>query len=300
VSEIDPKNQLLPPTIEVKASDLVLPDQILPPHVFVLPMNQAIVFPTMMAPLHVTLPKYIEMVEVALSKNPSRTLALLLTKSSEVSEKTTVADLYSTGVVVKVLKRLKMPDGSISLLVHSLKRFRVKTVLSEDPYSVVEPEYLEDLLEKSTEFDALSRSAIALVKQLSEINPFFTDEMRLAMLNAQGQGTVADIIAFALALQKSDAQDFLETLSVKVRFEKLVVFLRQEKNVADIQKKISDDVNTKVGHLQREFFLREQLKVIKKELGLEEEGREKNSRSFRERIEASGMPEDTKKSLWMS
>ncbi|MEN9723302.1 MAG: lon ATP-dependent protease [Pseudomonadota bacterium] len=258
-------------------------------------MNQAVVYPTMMAPLHVTHPRYMEMVEVALSKHPSRTLALLLTRDSEVSEKTKVQDLHSVGVIVKVLKRLKMPDGSISLLVHSLKRFRVKAVLSEEPFPVVEPEYLDDIIEKSNEFDALSRSAVALVKQLSEINPFFTEEMRMAMLNAPGQGTIADIIAFALALPKPEAQEFLETLSVKARFEKLIVCLRQEKDVADIQKKISDDVNTKVTALQREFFLKEQLKVIKKELGIEEEGREKSSRTFRERIEAAGMPEETKR-----
>ena len=277
------------------SSGLVLPDQVLPPHLFVLPMNQAVVYPTMMAPLQVTIPRYIDMVEQALSKNPSRTLGLLLTRDSEVTAETKLSELHPVGVIVKVMKRLKMPDGSISLLVHSLKRFRVRAELSESPFIVVEPEYLEDVLEKSNEFDALSRSVIALVKQLSEINPFFTDEMRMAMLNAPNQGTVADIIAFALALPKNAAQDFLETLSVRARFEKLIVSLREEKNVADIQKKISDDVDTKVTALQREFFLKEQLKVIRKELGIEEDGREKSSRTFRERIEAAGMPDETKK-----
>ena len=204
------------------SSGLVLPDQVLPPHLFVLPMNHAVVYPTMMAPLQVTIPRYIDMVEQALSKNPSRTLGLLLTRDSEVTAETKLSDLHPVGVIVKVVKRLKMPDGSISLLVHSLKRFQVRAGLSESPFIVVEPEYLEDVLEKSTEFDALSRTVIALVKQLSEINPFFTDEMRMAMLNAPNQGTVADIIAFALAFPKEQAQEFLETLSVRARFEKLI------------------------------------------------------------------------------
>ncbi len=295
-----PENQLPAPVFgsgdeASGSSGLVLPDQILPTHVFVLPMNQAVVYPTMMAPLQITIPRYMEMVEQAITKHPSRTLALVLTRESEVSEKTSASELHSVGVIVKVLKRLRMPDGSISLLVHSLRRFRVKSVLSEAPFIVVEPDYLEDVVEKSTEFDALSRSTVALVKQLSEINPFFTDEMRMAMLNAPNQGTVADIIAFALALPKPEAQDFLETLSVKERFEKLMVHLRQEKNVADIQKKISEDVDAKVTALQREFFLKEQLKVIKRELGMEEDGRDQSSRSFRERIDAAGMPTDTKK-----
>ena len=79
-----------------------------------------------------------------------------------------------------------MPDGSVNLLVHAMKRFRSKRVLSEHPYIVVETEYLDDIVEKSTEMDALTRSVISHVKKLSEVNPFFTEEMRLAMINAPG------------------------------------------------------------------------------------------------------------------
>src|SRR5690606_11959637 len=117
----------------------------------------------------------------------------------------------------KILKRLKMPDGSVNLLIHSMKRFRVKRVLSDHPHIVVETEYLEDVVEKSTEMDALSRTVVSHVKKLSEVNPFFTEEMRMAMLNAPGPGTVADLVAFALSLGKKDAQKFLETVSVKER-----------------------------------------------------------------------------------
>ncbi|MFN7685155.1 MAG: endopeptidase La [Oligoflexia bacterium] len=277
------------------AKQLLLPDQILPTHLFVLPMNQSVVYPTMMAPLQVTAPRHIQMVEEVISKQGHRMLGLLLTRDGDAREEMKASELHTVGVMVKILKRLKLQDGSISILVHSMRRFRVGQVLSELPYVVVQPQYLEDEVEKSDEMDALSRSTIQLVKQLSELNPFFTDEMRLALINAPGPATVADIVAFALALPKSDAQEFLETLSVKERFHKILGHLRQEKNVADIQKKISDDVNTKITTLQREFFLKEQLKIIKKELGLEEEGREKHARTFRERIEAAGMPEEIKK-----
>ena len=129
---------------------------------------------------------------------------------------------------------------------------------------------------------------ISHVKKISEVNPFFTEEMRLAMINAPGPGTVADLVAFALTLPKADAQGFLETLSVKARFEKLLVHLRREQDVADLQKKINEDVNSKINKLQREFFLKEQLKTIKRELGIEEDGKEKTSRTFRERIESRG------------
>jgi ATP-dependent Lon protease len=272
---------------------LVVQDQLLPPNLFILPVNNPLVFPTMLAPLLVSLPRHVAMIEEAI--NRQRMLGLLLTREGEVSEKTKPEDLYDFGVVVKIVKRLRMPDGSVNLLLHSIKRFRSKRVLSEEPYIVVETEYLDDISEKSNEMDALTRSVISHVKKLSEINPFFTEEMRLAMINAPGPGTVADLVAFALTLPKADAQDFLETLSVKARFEKLLVHLRREQDVADLQKKINTDVNSKLSTMQREFFLKEQLKSIKRELGFEEDGKEKSARTFRERIEAAGMPADTKK-----
>ncbi len=275
-------------------SQLVPQDQILPPNLFILPVNAAVVFPTLMAPVMVSQPRFVATVEEAIGRQ--RLIGLIQTRETvEVREGLESRELYDVGVIVKILKRLKMPDGSVNLLVHSIKRFRVKRMLSEQPYMVAETDYLEDISEKSTEMDALSRSVISHVKKLSEVNPFFTEEMRLAMINAPGPGTVADLVAFALTLSKTDSQDFLETASVKSRFEKLLVQLRREQDVADVQKKISDEVNGKLTKMQREFFLKEQLKSIKRELGIEEDGKDKAGRTFRERIEAAGMPEEVKK-----
>jgi ATP-dependent Lon protease len=277
-----------------KEGNLILPEQALPPNLFILPISGPLVFPTLLAPLLVTQPRLVAMIEEAI--NRQRMLGLLLSRQpGDVAEDAKPEDLYDFGVAVKIVKRLKMPDGSVNLLVHAMKRFRSRKVLSEQPYIVVETEYLEDVLEKSTEMDALTRSVISHVKKLSEVNPFFTEEMRLAMINAPGPGTVADLVAFALSLPKGDAQDFLETLSVRARFEKLLVLLRREQDVADVQRKINDDVNTKITKLQREFFLKEQLKTIRRELGQEEDGKEKSARTFRERIEAANMPEEAKK-----
>ena len=280
-----------PPTI--RGGSLVLNDQILPPNLFVLPINNPVVYPTLLAPLLVSQPRQVAMIEEAI--NRQRMLGLLLTRNGENKEDIKPENLYDVGVAVKIIKRLKMPDGSANLLVHAMKRFRSKRVLSESPYIVVETEYLDDIVEKSTEMDALTRSVISHVKKLSEVNPFFTEEMRLAMINAPGPGTVADLVAFALTLPKAEAQEFLETQSVKSRFERLLVLLKREQDVADLQKKITEDVNAKINGLQREFFLKEQLKTIKRELGVEEDGKERSIRTFRERIDAAGMPEDVKK-----
>ena len=281
------------PTEVEPSKGLIIPEQMLPPNLFVLPVNSPIVFPTLLAPLLITQPRYVAMIEEAI--NRQRLIGLLVTRQGDVNENTRPEDLYDVGVVVKIIKRLRMPEGSVNLLVHSVKRFRSKRVLSEQPHIVVETEYLDDIQDKSTEMDALSRSVISHVKKLSEVNPFFTEEMRLAMINAPGPGTVADLVAYALSLPKGDAQQFLETLSVKTRFESLLLHLRREQDVADVQRKINDDVNSKINTLQREFFLREQMKTIKRELGMEVDGKEKSVRTFRERIEAANMPEEPKK-----
>lgn len=286
-------------TAEVKDAGqiggLILPDQALPSNLFVLPLNSAVVYPTMMAPLIVSIPKHVATIEEVI--NRQRLMALLLTKNGGVTAETKPDDMYSVGVAVRILKRLKMPDGSVNLLIHSLRRFKVNKVVADNPHIVIECNYLEDQLEKSTEMDAMNRMVISYVKKLSEVNPFFTEEMKLAMLNAPNPGVVADLVAFALSLPKADAQDFLETLSVKERFLKLLVHLKKEQDVADLQKKIQGDVNSKINAMQREFFLKEQLKAIRKELDKEEGDPAKAPHSFRERIETLGLSPDIKKAV---
>ncbi len=274
---------------------LILPDQVLPQPLFLIPYAGPVLYPTLVVPLVVWNPKAIATIEDLLARQQHH-LGLLLARGDSFEDATPSSELYEAGVAVKILKRIKLPDGSIQILVQGLKRFRVKKYLSEQPFFVAETDFADDSApEKTLEIDALTRSIIQHVKDLSESHPFFNEEMKLALINAPHSGVVADIVAFALGLEKKDAQDFLETLPVTARFEKLLLFLKKEQDVATVQKRINDEVNSKITTLQREFFLREQLKLIKKELGMEEEGKDKNSRSFRERIEAAGMPADVKK-----
>ena len=121
--------------------------------------------------------------------------------------------------------------------------------------------------------------------------------MKLAMLNSPSPGSLADLVAFALSLDIPEAQDFIETLLVKKRFAKLLVYLKREKDVADIQKKISDEVNDKVNKYQREYFLREQLKVIRSELGMDEDEKSKDISRMRDQLSEIDMPEEALKAV---
>lgn len=298
-----------------------------PSEVVIIPIVNSPIFPGMIAPIILSEDKYTPELDGYLVKNNYVALNLVKFKdfgeSQEVLQEMdeedrdfdeedqsfssikamsdltpkgiTPKDIYKVGVLCKVIKKLKLPDGSVNLLVHGMKRYRAVEYTQDSPLLVARTEVFSDIHEPDEELDAYTRSVINQVKKLSEINPYFNEEMKLAMLNSPSPGSLADLVAFALSLDVPEAQDFLETLVVKKRFAKLLVYLKREKDVADIQKKITDEVNDKVNKYQREYFLREQLKVIRNELGLDEDDKAKDIKKIREGLEEGGLPEDAKK-----
>jgi ATP-dependent Lon protease len=299
----------------------------LPPEVVIIPIVNSPIFPGMIAPIILSEDKYTPELDAYLTKHNYVALNLVKFKDfgegaevlQEMDEENisyedddsgyqrlgsasdigikgiTPKDIYKVGVLCKVIKKLKLPDGSVNLLVHGMKRYRAVEYTSDAPLLVARTEVFNDIHEPDEELDAYTRSVINQVKKLSEINPYFNEEMKLAMLNSPSPGSLADLVAFALSLDVPEAQDFLETLVVKKRFAKLLVYLKREKDVADIQKKITDEVNDKVNKYQREYFLREQLKVIRNELGLDEDDKAKDVKKIKDALEEGGLPEDAKK-----
>lgn len=300
----------------------------IPSEVVIIPIVNSPIFPGMIAPIILSEDKYTPELDGYLAKN--NYVALNLVKFKDFGEQESVPmemdeepqdfeqeedaaessasipadlsskgispkDIYKVGVLCKVIKKLKLPDGSVNLLVHGMKRYRAIDYISDSPLLVAKTEVFNDIHEPDEELDAYTRSVINQVKKLSEINPYFNEEMKLAMLNSPSPGSLADLVAFALSLDVPEAQDFLETLIVKKRFAKLLVYLKREKDVADIQKKITDEVNDKVNKYQREYFLREQLKVIRNELGLDEDDKAKDMKKIKEALDEGGLPEDAKR-----
>ncbi|MFA5584472.1 MAG: endopeptidase La [Bacteriovoracaceae bacterium] len=301
----------------------------LPSEVVIIPIVNSPIFPGMIAPIILSEDKYTPELDGYLSKNNYVALNLVKFKDygegqevfQEIGEEEeyveeveesyeqmsatepspkgiTSKDVYRVGVLCKVIKKLKLPDGSVNLLVHGMKRYRAVEFISDSPLLVARTEVFNDIHEPDEELDAYTRSVINQVKKLSEINPYFNEEMKLAMLNSPSPGSLADLVAFALSLDVPEAQDFLETLIVKKRFAKLLVYLKREKDVADIQKKITDEVNDKVNKYQREYFLREQLKVIRSELGLDEDDKAKDIKKIRESLEEINFPEEARKAVF--
>jgi ATP-dependent Lon protease len=297
-----------------------------PHEVVIIPIVNSPIFPGMIAPIILSEDKYTPELDGYLTKN--NYVALNLVKFKDFAEDNvpqdldeeqvdyeagevkirlpsisdefemkgiTPKDIYKVGVLCKVIKKLKLPDGSVNLLVHGMKRYRAVEYITDSPLLIAKTEVFNDIHEPDEELDAYTRSVINQVKKLSEINPYFNEEMKLAMLNSPSPGSLADLVAFALSLDVPEAQDFLETLVVKKRFAKLLVYLKREKDVADIQKKITDEVNDKVNKYQREYFLREQLKVIRNELGLDEDDKTKDIKKIKESLDEGGLPVEAKK-----
>ena len=303
-----------------------------PAEVVIIPIVNSPIFPGMIAPIILSEDKYTPELDAYLAKNNYVALNLVkfkdygeapeviqemgeeqvsyededeeddeegytgLTSADDIAPKgITPKDIYKVGVLCKVVKKLKLPDGSVNLLVHGMRRYRAVEYIVDSPLLIAKTEVFSDILEPDEELDAYTRSVINQVKKLSEINPYFNEEMKLAMLNSPSPGSLADLVAFALSLDVPEAQDFLETLIVKKRFAKLLVYLKREKDVSDIQKKITDEVNDKVNKYQREYFLREQLKVIRSELGMDEDDKAKDMKKIQEALEQGNLPEDAKK-----
>ena len=276
-----------------------------PNSVVIIPIMNSPIFPGMIAPIILTEDKFSGELDKFLMKTGY--VALNLVKMTDGEEEMdeeeleereiSAKDIYKVGVLCKIVKKLRLPDGSTNVLVHGVKRYRVSKILKEDPILITEIDLFDDIVEIDEELDAYTRSIINQVKKLSETNPLFNEEMKLAMINSPSPGSLADLVAFALSLDISESQDFLETLRVKKRLAKLLVYLKREKDVAEIQKKISDEVNDKVNKYQREYFLREQLKVIRTELGMEEEDKTRDVNRFREAMEELDLPEVALKSF---
>lgn len=292
-------------------SPLVSVDELLPPSLFLLPVAQTTLFPGMMVPLILpegkltkTLEKVMEqggILGVLLNRDPeAATVAAGPTTSisglpvegvihpqSHVEKKRTIKEIpfYHYGVAARILKKINLPDNQVSVLLSGLQRFEIKELISNEPFYVASVKYLYEELEKGTELEALIRSCLSRFKQISKDNPLISEEVKVALVNIDGPGKLADFMASVLIRDVKDYQDFLSQSEVKDRLHSLLLLLKKEEDVQSVQRRISDEINQKVSAAQREFYLNEQLKLIQKELGRNVGDRNKVIEKFKDRLD---------------
>ncbi len=264
---------------------------VLPTTLPIVHLNNAPVFPGLVAPIILPAGPLVKAVEIAMTQTGH--IALLMTKTN--SKSPSIKDLNSIGVTAKILKKINMSDGGTSVLLQGVKRFSVNQFIKDTPFVIVKVEYLEDIITKDIEMDALARSVRTTVKSLSKTNPLFSDELRLAMINVPTLGMMADLISFTIGMEPEEAQKYLEILDVKERFRILLTNLKKEQEVSELQNKITKEVNEKISAMQRDYFLKEQLKVIKKELGYEQDEKSLDINKLKDKFKHSGISEEGSK-----
>ena len=266
----------------MSASELIPIDQILPGKLPIITLIGKPIFPGIFTPIMVGKEPDIQIVEQAISADGMIGLVLQKDDSDEPSSN----NLFHVGTAAKIIKKINLPDGGINIFISTFKRFKIKKFISKEPPIITAVSYLDDENYDNDEVKALTRALISEMKQLSENNPLFSEEMRLNMINIDNPGKIADFITSILNIEKKDQQDILETLDVRERMEKVLIHINREKELFRIQKKVQAEINEKIEKSQREYFLREELKAIKQELGMAPDARSSDYQRFRDKIDS--------------
>jgi ATP-dependent Lon protease len=265
--------------------------QPLPAALPVLPLKGTVTYPDTVTPLAVGQERSIKLVNDVLSGE--RMLAMVASRDPE-NDEPEPDDLYDVGVAGVVARMLKVPDGTIRILVQGAQRIRIGEYIAEQPYLVARITELPDIVEPSAELDALARNVQNTFTEIIEEIPYLPEELQLAVANIDDPSTLTHLIAGAMRISTEEKQELLEELDVTKRLRRLSEVLARELEVIQLGSRIQSQVQSEMEKGQREYFLREQLKAIQDELG-EGDERQAEINELRERIEQAGLPEAAQK-----
>ena len=264
-----------------KIISIVPAEQTLPDTLMLIPLSGRPVFPGIFTPLMINAPEDIKIIEKANEQDSYIGIVMLKNEADTPS----VNNLYRVGTAARIIKKVNLPDGGINIFISTVKRFRIRKTLHLNAPMAAAVEYLDDEESDTFEVKALTRALISEMKEVSENNPLFSEEMRMNMVNIDNPGKIADFIASILNVEKEEQQTILETINVRQRMEKVLVFIKKEQELLKVQKKIQSEINEKVEKNQREYFLREEMRSIQEELGENAAGNATEHQKFKTKIE---------------
>jgi len=265
-----------------------------PHELAVLPLRGVVVYPMMWLPLTIGQERSIRLVDDALADTHGHRIIGLVTSRDPEVEEPTPDQVYEVGTAAMVHRMLRAPDGTIRLIVQGLERVRITKYFQQDPYLRAEIEVIPDDEETSLEQEALMRTTQELFRRLVGLVPHMPEELETAAINATSARQLAYLVAASVRMEPAQAQEILEINQVKDKLIKLNSLLTKELEVLELGKKIQTQAQDEMTKMQREYFLREQLKAIQKELG-ESDEQEAEIQEFERRIAAAGMPEEAEK-----
>ena len=263
----------------------------IPRELAVLPLRDTVVFPESMTPLAIGQERSIKLVDDVVGGD--RMLALLTTRDSE-NEHPAFNDLYEVGTAAVIHKMIRVPDGTLRVLVQGLRRIRLEKPVQVEPYLVGRFVEVPDVLEETPEVEALTRNVQALFARIIALVPYLPEELELAAANVDDPSALCHLVASTLRLRTEEKQELLEDVSVEERLRHVSRILNRELEVFELGTRIQSQVQSEMEKGQREFFLRQQLKAIQDELG-ESDPERAELEELRERLDSSSLPEDVRK-----
>jgi ATP-dependent Lon protease len=264
-----------------KDDKVVIPDE-LP----VLPLRGTVLYPDLILPIMVGRKKSVKLIDDAMDSD--RIIGVITQKRSEI-EDPKEADLYSVGVAALILRMIRELDGSQRVIVQGVSRMKIKEYFQREPYFKARVEVIDEGLVQGVEIDALVMNLKNLFQRAVELAPYLTSELGTMVSNIKSPAILADLIASNLNISTTEKQGILETFDIRERLTKVHLFLNKEVQVLELGNKIQSQVKEDMDRTQREYYLREQLKAIKKELGeLDEHSTE--IKELKEKIKKAKMP----------
>ncbi|ASD30488.1 endopeptidase La [Chlamydia abortus] len=267
-------------------------DRSLPADLFILPLNKRPFFPGMAAPILIESGPYYEVLKL-LAKSSQKYIGLVLTKKEDADIlKVGFNQLYSVGVAARILRIMPIEGGSAQILLSIEERIRIVEPL-KDKYLKARVSYHKDNKELTEELKAYSISIVSVIKDLLKLNPLFKEELQIFLGHSDftEPGKLADFSVALTTATREELQEVLETTNMHDRIDKALILLKKELDLSRLQSSINQKIEATITKSQKEFFLKEQLKTIKKELGLEKEDRAIDLEKFMNRLKKRQVPD---------
>lgn len=287
------------PEIEIeKEKQLPRIAPVFPEEVFIIPLTRRPFFPGMAAPIIIEPGSYYEALK-QVSKTNHKCMGVFLTKDEDANiYKLGIDDIYHVGVVARILRIIPLEQGGAQVVLNMEKRISIKEEVKELSLKA-KVEYHDDLPPDhlSKELKAYSISIISTIKELLKLNPLFKEELQIFLGHSDftEPGRLADFAVALTTATREELQDVLETFDLQHRIDKALLLLKKELDLSKLQSNINQRIEANISKTQREFFLKEQLKAIKKELGMEKDDKSFDVEKFEKRLEERKVPNDVMK-----
>lgn len=256
----------------------------------VLPVRNTVLLPHLIAPLYIDKEPALKAVEAAMAADHS---ILIVAQRSEEIIDPIPRDIYEMGAECVISRVMRMPDGGASVVVQGVRRFRIQRWTQRAPYGRVRGIAFEEPTTRTSQIEALARTALRLFESVTKASARLNEDAYIQALNIDLPGALADYLVAQLEPPIHVRQDILETLDVIERLRRTLVLLQREQTVLEMERKIQDDVQQEVDQGQREYFLREQMRVIQRELSGQDPAM-RDAQELRDKIETAGMPDETR------